>query len=159
MSKLNWLSGEPAAPVTETPAMAVGGSDGFFTSTRPWLERSVLVRMAPARLYQLAVVVPLAPGSKLNGCTCDSRSRPPPPPELLPPTTRITATLRLELPDLICTTHVYMPAGNPVAYADTLTLPVVVPAEGVTETHELPNASAVKLIPVLLPVTVRFCGA
>src|SRR5919197_1049867 len=153
MSKLNWLSSEPAAPVTETPAMAVGGPDGFFTSTRPWLERSVLVRMAPARLYQLAVVVPLAPGSKLNVCICDSRSRPRLP-ELLPPTTRITATFRLELPDLICTTHVYMPAGNPVAYADTLTLPGVVPAEGVTETHELPNASAVKLIPVLLPVTV-----
>jgi hypothetical protein len=52
---------------------------------------------------------------------------------------------------LICTTQEYVPAGNPVAYAETLTVPGVVPPEGVTDTHELPYAAAVKVMgdPVL----------
>src|SRR5207244_10590226 len=95
MSKLSWLSSEPAAPVTATPAMAVGAPERSFTSTKPWLAGSVLVRVAPAPLRQLALVVSLPLGSKLNGCTIESRS----PPQRLLPTTRTTATLRVELPD------------------------------------------------------------
>jgi hypothetical protein len=57
----------------------------------------------------------------------------------------------VELPPLICSTQEYVPAGNPVGYAETLTFPGVVPPEELSDTHDPPYTAAVKAIgdPVL----------
>jgi hypothetical protein len=89
----------------------------------------------------------------MKGRTCaPERSSSPPPPDWLVPTTRTISTFLVELPPLICSTQEYVPAGNPVAYAETLTAPGVVPPEELSDTHDPPYTAAVKVIgdPVLL---------
>jgi hypothetical protein len=65
----------------------------------------------------------------------------------------------VELPAVTLMTQEYVPAVNPLAYAETFIVPGVVPADGLTVIHDPPYTSAVKLsAPPLLLVTLMLFG-